>query len=86
MRGCFVHKLFIWDLASWPLYKVAFIQGWPFHCIIICCCMLETTPSNESTTGEDTEAILLDLVTLWEMTVAKKDTKSSKSIKLMAAV
>ncbi len=24
LRGCFVHKLFIWDLGAWPLYS-----SWP---------------------------------------------------------
>ncbi len=24
LRGCFVHKLFIWDLGTWPLYS-----SWP---------------------------------------------------------
>ena len=36
LRGCFVHKVFIWDLGSWPLYKgglysgVAVKRGWQF--------------------------------------------------------
>ncbi len=28
---CTKLKLFIWDLGSWPLYEVAFIQGWPLR-------------------------------------------------------
>ncbi len=29
---CFVHKLFIWDLDSWPLYRGGlYIQGWPLR-------------------------------------------------------
>ncbi len=27
MRGCFVHKLFIWDLGSWPLYRGGLYSG-----------------------------------------------------------
>ncbi len=27
MRGCFVHKLFIWDLDSWPLYRGGLYSG-----------------------------------------------------------
>ncbi len=27
MRGCFVHKLFIWDLGAWPLYRGGLYSG-----------------------------------------------------------
>ncbi len=27
LRGCFVHKLFIWDLGSWPLYRGDLYSG-----------------------------------------------------------
>ncbi len=27
LRGCFVHKLFIWDLGSWPLYRGGLYSG-----------------------------------------------------------
>ncbi len=27
LRGCFVHKLFIWDLDSWPLYRGGLYSG-----------------------------------------------------------
>ncbi len=27
MRGCFVHKVFIWDLGSWPLYRGGLYSG-----------------------------------------------------------
>ena len=27
LRGCFVHKLFIWDLSSWPLYRGGLYSG-----------------------------------------------------------
>ncbi len=32
LRGCFIHKLFIWDLDAWPLYS-----SWPLFagvCIV----------------------------------------------------
>ncbi len=35
MRGCFVHKLFIWDLGSWSLYRGGLYSGVAirgFHC------------------------------------------------------
>ncbi len=48
---------FLAVIQRWPLFR----GGRSTHCIIICCCMLETTASNEGTAGADASVKTLKL-------------------------